>query len=212
MAMPTLQSFAQDLYDTLIPMQYDEPNQDYALAKFLSGLAQEFQIVDNAGRDQGDIPGWASFLDPDLCPSYALPWLAQFVGVTIVGGLTDAQQRARIKATDGWFRGTPAALKGAIAPYLTGQKQVIFRERYDYTNPGVDSPYNLDVFTYTGETPDTTAALNALLSQKPAGIVLHYTAKAGQDYQLLYTNNATYQAVYTKYKTYQGLLIDQAGT
>jgi len=211
-AKPTLKSFAQALYDSMAPMQYDEPTWDYAMAKYLSGVGAMFQVVEDYGRDQqgGAIPGWASLMDPDLCPPEALGWLAQFVGVRLDVGLTVDEQRARIKATDGWKRGTVSAMRGAIAGYLTGSKTFSFRERFDYNNPNVDSPYYMEVVTYTSETPDPVAAGAALLASKPAGIVLHYVVKAGQDYTSVRTNNATYLAVRNKYSTYQNMLLDYA--
>lgn len=202
MAKPTLKSFSQALYDAMLPMQYDEPRQDYALAKFLAAVGEGFQVTDTYGRASGNTPGWANMLNPNLCPVEALGWLAQFVGVTLEVGLTEAQQRARIKAADGWSRGTVAAMRAAVAGHLTGTQSFAFRERYDYANAGVDSPYNMEVVTFASETPDPAAALAALLSQKPAGIVLHYVVNAGQDYLTVRTNNATYTALRTKYATY----------
>jgi hypothetical protein len=174
------------------------------MAKYLSGVGEMFQVVEDYGRDQngGAIPGWASLMDPDLCPPEALGWLAQFVGVRLDVGLTVAEQRARIKATDGWKRGTVSAMRGAIAGYLTGTRSFLFRERYDYTNPNADSPYNMEVITYTSETPDPVAAAAALLAQKPAGIVLHYIVQDGQDYTALRAGNATYLAMRNKFATY----------
>lgn len=206
--MPTLKSFAQSLYDSMAPMQYAEPQTDYALAKFLAGLGEEFQVVDTYGRDYGEMTGWAIMLSPDLAPPEALGWLAQFVGVTLDVGLTVEEQRARIKSADGWRRGTVAAMRGAVAGHLTGSKTFSFRERYDYLNPNIDAPYHMEIVTYTAETPDPVAALTAIMSQKPAGIVLHYIVKSGQDYQAVRTNNATYLAVRTKYAIYQDMLLD----
>jgi P2-related tail formation protein len=206
MAEPTLESFAQALYDSLEPMQYAEVDTDYALAKYLAGIGAEFQITEDAGRDQGDVPGWANMLDPDLCPSYALGWLAQFAGVMLDPALDDADQRARIKSADGWKRGTVAAMKGAVKAYLTGTQTFAFRERFDVNNPSIDSPYYMDIVTKTSETPNPTAAHAAILSQKPAGIVLTYRQLAGNDYIAVKTNNATYAVAKTNYPQYANML------
>jgi hypothetical protein len=157
-------------------------------------------------------PAWGVIMDVDVAPFKALPWLAQFVGVTVPHqnpGETDENYDARvrdyIRATPGFSRGTPEAMIVAAQQYLTGNKEVIIRERHG-------GAYLLQILTYASQTPDSAAVLKALISQKPAGIVLTYTVLAGQDYQLLYQNNATYQIVYTKYATYQGVLSDQPGT
>jgi hypothetical protein len=88
--------------------------------------------------------------------------------------------------------------------HLTGTKIVFFRERYG-------GAYRLQVLTYTVQTPNPTLVEKELMAQKPAGIILTYTVLAGQDYQLLYLNNATYQVVYDKYPTYQGVMSDTPG-
>jgi len=205
MAKPTLQSFAQALYDSLTPMQFAEVEHDYALAKYVASVGTGFQINEDLGRDQGTIPGWASVMSAELCPSYALGWLAQFVGVRIDSNLSDADQRDRIKHAGGWSRGTVAAMRGAIDPYLTGTKNFAFRERFDYNNPNVDSPYNIEVVTQTAQTPNPTAAQAALIAAKPAGLVLHYVTMAGQDYLSLKTTSATYQIAKDKYADYNAM-------
>jgi hypothetical protein len=95
-------------------------------------------------------------------------------------------------------------MTAAAQLHLTGTKTVFFRERYG-------GAYRLQVLTYLSQTPDSTLVLKELMAQKPAGIILTYTVLAGQDYQLLFTNNATYQIVYDKYPTYQGVLSDTPG-
>jgi hypothetical protein len=95
-----------------------------------------FDQIEGYARDRPDgTPGWAILLDPDLCPAEALPYLAQFVGVKLPEGLTEAQQRFRIKATDGFNRGKPSAIIAAAQQFLTGNKTVIIRER----DPSVDT-------------------------------------------------------------------------
>jgi len=205
MAKPVLASFAQALYDSMTPMQYAEASYDYALAKLLSGIGEAFQQVEDYGRDQGDTPGWAFMLDPDTCPPEALGWLAQFVGVVLQPGLSEADQRARIKATDGWNRGTVGAIKGAAAQYLTGNKTVTLRERDG-------DPYFLTVITYTSQTPNPAQVLAAVTAQKPAGLVLTHNVTPGQDYRNIRDSGMTYAALRSKYATYNGLRADMPGT
>lgn len=194
-------------------MAWDEPNQNWDLAQFLGGIGAMFQIVEDYSRDGvdttgKDAPGWSQMMDILRTPNEALGWLAQFVGVTLEVGLSDADQRARIQSTDGWRRGTVSALRGAAASTLTGTKTFAFRERYNPSVPGVDYPYHLEIVTYTAETPDPVATLSAITAQKPAGIILHYVTLSGQDYQSVRTNNVSYLALRSKYATYSDMRMD----
>jgi hypothetical protein len=200
-----LDSFAQALHDKIEPMTLEDEKYNYALAKFLAAFGVMFQDIDDLVAETDDGPPWSVALDLDRIPSVGLGWLAQFIGVSLDPRLSDADQRIRIKTTDGFNRGTPAALKGAAAGYLTGNKTVVFRERFP-------DAYSLTVVTYTSETPDSAKVLSALLDQKPAGLKLTYSVLAGQDYQSLYTNHATYSNVKTTYATYQGIVTEQPGT
>jgi hypothetical protein len=174
-----------------------------------------FQIVEDYSRDQiinGKIaPGWSQLLDLDRAPAEALGWMGQFVGVPLLQGLSDAAQRARIRAVGGWNRGTPASIIAAAQQYLTGAKTVILRERDPVASP-VEPAYGLTVITYTSQTPNSAQVLAALQAQKPAGLLLNYQVKTGQDYQSLYVNHPTYSNVYGSYLTYQGVVVDQPGT
>jgi hypothetical protein len=116
--------------------------------------------------------------------------------------------RQRIASTDGFQRGTVAALRGAAQATLTGAKTVLLRER---DHDPADTPnyaYYLTVTTYTSQTPNPAATLAALLAQKPGGIVLTYHTLAGQDYLTLRTNHATYNDVRTTYASYDAVRTD----
>jgi hypothetical protein len=71
----------------------------------------------------------------------------------------------------------------------------------------VDSPYDLQIVTQVSQTPNPTAVQNAILTQKPAGIVLHYSTINGQDYITLKANYATYTAANTRYSNYSDMLL-----
>lgn len=211
-----LKSFAADIYERLAPLAYDDAHQGYALAAYVGAFGQMFQVVEDYGRDQdlgGGVvaPGWSVLTDINRCPPEALGWLAQFVGVQLQVGLDDATQRARIRETAGWKRGTLGAISGAAHQYLTGAKNVIIRERDAAASPTAPE-YGLTVITYTSQTPDSTKVLAALIAQKPAGIILSYHVLPGQDYQELLTDHPTYANVFATYATYQGVATDQPGT
>lgn len=215
MPAPVLESFAQRLYDGVEPLAFDDANQGYALALYLGALGTMFQIVEDYARDQvlGSVvaPGWSQLVDIDRCPTEALPWLAQFVGVITRAGLSDAAQRDRIRSTSGWTRGTVGAIVGAAQQYLAGSKTVILRER-DPAACAAQPAYGLTVITYTAETPSSANVLAALLEQKPAGIVLNYQVLTGEDYQSLLTNHPLYSNVFADFATYQGVATATPGT
>jgi hypothetical protein len=147
---PVLKSFAQSVYDGLYPFQADDANNGYSLATFITALGEMFQVVEDYSRDQvisGKLaPGWSQLVDINRAPVAALPWLGQFVGVTLPDNLTEASQRQQIQQVNGWGRGTKAAILAAPAPYLTGTKTVILRERFG-------DAYTYQVLTKYSETP-----------------------------------------------------------
>ena len=204
---PTLDSFAQQLYDSIAPLAFAEQQVDYHLAQYCATIGTMFQVLDDYGRDEldtngKDAPGWSQTVDILRCPDELLPWLAQFTGARFPPGLTADQQRAWIINAPQWRRGTVRSFHDMASIYLTGNKTLIMYERSNPAAPGVDAPWHLTIWTYSAETPNPTAVLNAFLSVKPAGIVLHYSALTGQQYSALRTNNATYAVVRSKYATY----------
>lgn len=196
---PPLESFADNLYDALFPLAGEDGNVGWHLAYFVGAIGAMFQDVADVARDTPEGPGWSAVVDLTRCPTTWLPWLAQLVGVTVPPGLGDADARAWIASTDGFSRGTPAALKGAVAHTLTGDKTVYFRER-----DGGDA-YALEVVTRTDETPDPAASLAALIAQKPGGIVLTYRTVAGWDYEEMTLEGGTYAAQTAAFATYYDL-------
>jgi hypothetical protein len=207
-------TFAGRLYDMLEPLAEQDPQAGWSLLILCNAIGVPYQLVEDWVRDTPDGPGWSLLMDVDRCPSEALPWLAQFAGVRIPPAVVDdAERRAWIESTDGFNRGTRDALIGAAKATLTGAQRLIFRERdgaaYGATTP--DYAYHLTVYSYATETPDATATLNALLAQKPGGIVLHYTAATMQDYQNVKDTNATYAVVLATFDDYAALAMNQPG-
>jgi hypothetical protein len=205
-------TYAARLYAMLAPLAQHDDDADWSLLILVNAIATPFQLVEDLVRDTSDGPGWSMLLDLERCPPEALPWLAQFVGVRLIDAPAD-EQRARIASTDGWKRGTPAALRGAVEATLTGGRNVVFRERYHEPPVGdPDGAYYLQVITYANETPDPDATLEALLAQKPGGIVLDYHTVTGQDYQIVKDDWASYAAARTGYASYSAMLLDTPAT
>lgn len=199
----TPETFADRLYDAMAPVAREDATVGWSLLILVNAIGQMFQLVEEWVRDTPDGIGWSLLVDLDRCPPEALPWLAQFAGVRLLPGSSEAEQRTRIASTDGFSRGTPAAMRGAAAATLTGNKTVVFRERWQ------GNAYELNVVTYAAETPNVAATEAALIAQKPAGIVLLYATHAGQDYASLKAGNANYATVNTKYPDYESVKVAQ---
>jgi hypothetical protein len=154
-------------------------------------------------------------MDVSRCPPEALAWLGQFAGVRIPPALSSVDdQRAWVASTDGFKRGTRDAMVGAAVATLTGNKTLVFRERDGAAHGWPAAPeyaYVLTAYSYASETPNPTATLNALLAQKPGGIVLFYNAVTMQDYAKVTATYATYAAVKAAYRNYASLATDQPG-
>jgi hypothetical protein len=211
----TPDTFAARLYAMLAPLAQQDPTAGgWSLLILHNAIGTMYQLVEDWVRDTPDGPGWSLLMDAERCPPEALPWLGQFAGVRIPAGVTDdAERRAWVESTDGFNRGTRDALIGAAKATLTGAQRLIFRER-DGAAYGAGSPdyaYYLTVYSYATETPNPTATLNALLAQKPGGIVLHYQAATMQDYQNVKDTNATYAVVHSTFKDYAALAMNQPG-
>lgn len=199
MAAPILNSVAYDVCRSLRPLFYSEQEHGYPLQRFVGSIMDVLmQELDDWVRDTPDGPGWSILFDLPRTPAKALPWLSQFVGVSLPVGLSEADQRQYILDTPNWKRGTVEAMVGAAKPYLTGNKSVTVRERDG-------SPYRITINTRISETPDSFLVLTAMLTKKPGGIILNYNVIPGQDYLQLRTNWATYQAVKTNYADYEAV-------
>jgi len=170
------ESFTQSLVDQLEPMFYADPVNGNALLIYLTGLGNElFQEVQDwsSDTDLGQ-PGYSILLDATRVPDEAIAYLAQFVGVQVTKGMSYADQRTQLVGLANWKRGTVAAIQAAPLPFLTGSQTVIVKERFN------NNPYALEVMTYASETTDQNKVLAALISQKPAGLVLTYVVFSGQ--------------------------------
>jgi hypothetical protein len=209
---PTLTPTAERLLDSLGPLDADAAANDYVLQHFVSVLALGWDTVAEVIRDREDgRPGFAVLFDPDECPGAFLEWAAQFVGVVMLPGLTEAQQQLRIRETGGARRGTPQAIEGAAKQFLVGPggtgdtAAVYIVERHG-------SPYELTVYTLDSQTPDATSVRRGLLDQKPAGLRLNYVVIAAGTYAALLGAHASYTDVLADFATYDALRADPTHT
>lgn len=194
MATPNVAADTWTLWGSLPPFVQDaDAANGYLFLLWLDGMGSQLQTLDDLCRDQGQVPGWSILLDVSRCPTYALPYLGQFIGVRFSGNPTDAQMRATLLNPPGWNRGTVSSLATAAAPYLLPGYSIEVLERtpdpysvtinvpsdgvVGYTYAEIDAlytPYSTldDEFaTYADWTTNTTAMTAALLGALPAGIV-----------------------------------------
>lgn len=153
--------------------------------EFVEALVGPLQDIDDVVRDNGPETGWSVMLDLDRIPADNLAWLAQFIGAEIIPGLSDAEQRDRIRDAEGFRRGTRGAMENAAKSTLTGTKKVNIFERDG-------GAYLLTVQTYATQTPDAVRTEAAIRSQKPGGLVLTYVLVTGATYAELDTEYGTY--------------------
>lgn len=130
----------------------------YPLLRFLDGIGQLLQRGDDLSFDDlsTGAPGWSVLLDPTRCPAYALPWLAQFVGVRFdpESQVTAAAQRQALLAEQPWQRGTVAAIQAAAAQWLQAGQQALVYERDT-------GPYHFSVVLRLGALAPATFAQTA---------------------------------------------------
>lgn len=171
-----LSSVAQRIHDRVPMLRSFAQHGHTGLEAIAAALGAMIQPISDAAGDSG--PAWSALGDPDRIPPEALAWLAQFVGVRATVGAPPHQQRTEIRQAAGWQRGTPGAMRAAVAATLTGARQVVIRERYG-------SAWVVRVEVLAGECPDPAASLAAAIGQKPAGLVLQFAAVAGQNWDTL---------------------------
>lgn len=210
MSEPTLGPFGQAVFDQLEPLAYADEENGWVLKNYIAAISEAFfEDIEALIRDSDTHDGWGTLLDVDECPAYALPWLAQLVGVRSPPKLaseTDVDYATRlrqsIKDHKGFDRGTPAAITNAAKDTLTGSKAVFMYERFP-TNA-----YNITISTRTAETPDPDATEAAIRAVKPAGLKLTYNVVAGQLWAEVEVAYATWAAVEADYTTWEDVRLD----
>jgi hypothetical protein len=193
------------------PLEVDAAN-GYAFSWLLAVLAGAFDTVADLSRDDEGVPGYAGLFDPDTVPADLLPFLGQFVGVEMLPGLTEAQQRLRIKQTDGFRRGTPKALEGAARQFLVGPDGTGETATVYIIERVGGNAYQFSVATLVSETPDAAEVLRALLEQKPAGLVMDYATITGGDWETLRTTHTDWADVKATFATWAGVRADPSIT
>jgi hypothetical protein len=199
---------AKEIYQSIEPLTYADMNLGYPLLKYLDGVGLMWDDINKIIRDRitphgGIIPGYAMVMTLSECPPTWLPWLGQFTGVPAPPETPASIDRELIVAASGLNRGTPAAIKAAVAVKLVGGKRVDLFER----NEG--KAYSLLVVTYTSETPSQLAIETLLFGDEtiPGGIQVKYKCVPGWVYEGIPETGKTYKQLKEEYATYEKLAL-----
>ena len=196
------------VYAAAAPLAYDDLSQGQTLKTLCDAVGAPFeQVAQLVEPGPNGEPPWSAILDVDRCPAFALPWLGQFVGVTVDTTLNEAGQRQQIRAETGMGRGRLAAIRAAGQRRLTGTKTVVIRERDASACPS-EPAYGITVITFTGETPDPAGTEADIRAAKPAALVLQYLVDTGQDFETVRENFATFDDVRTAYTDFDHMRTD----
>jgi hypothetical protein len=194
-AAPDLTPTGEFLWDEVGVAQPGDDTRGWPARMLIGAVARACGPLFDLVRDTDDGPGWSAVLSDERCPVWALPWLAQFAGVTLSPGLTEAQQRMRVCSPPSFDRGTFAGMIAAVRQTITGTGYVFALERQG-------SPYRITIVTRTSETPSPATTLAAAKSQKPAGLVLTHVVTTVRTYLENTTTAPTYGARTSTYANY----------
>lgn len=176
---------------------------DGSLATYLAACANGRELVDDLVRDTDAGVGWSGILDVDRCPSWALHWLGQLVGVFIPRGTLDADARNMIRTPQGFRRCTVRAMKDAVAATLTSKDpaNVFVLERQVGAWSGTLDWAHFTVATYTDDTPDVPATTRAVASQTPAWLIANVIQISHRTLMTLEGGFASLAAIEAAYST-----------
>lgn len=168
-----LEAISDALYERTAPLWVPEEGEPLTnrpgqvLCKAVMGMLQDLDVIT---ADTATHPGWSIITDPTVCPPAWLLWCAQLYGETPPAGLTEAELRTFIETPPQESRGSLAAMEAEANATLTGGGTVTITEQSS------GHAYHITAHSRMSQTPNEKATLQALLSQKPGGITLVYSA------------------------------------
>jgi hypothetical protein len=200
---PVLSVWGERLRERTQPLQPDDEGYDWTHAVLCESLARPYLQVAELIDPPEPYPPWGPLFDLNACPSWALPWLAQAVGVILPVGISDDAARALILEAAGHRAGTVAAITAVLRTTLVSSNPpnpatVWFRERYG-------SAYILEIVTLDAETPDPAYTQRVLEAAIPGGLKLIFNHVEGWDYQVMTDEGGTYAQQSLDYATYSDL-------
>lgn len=176
---------------------------DYTALRYVAGAsvgleraADFLTIVD----PDTSVTGTCELVNAAACPRPYLGWLGWLVGID-VSQIADPFVRVAIgNAAATQRRGSKGSIRDAVQRTLTGSQSCRV-----YWNLSGTEPYLITVITFTAQTPDSVATLQAALSEKPAGIDLELQTVDGTTYAEISANFTDYAEVAATFPTYNDL-------
>lgn len=148
------------------------------LARYVDSVGEVFQRILELAEEEGNQgeagwkPGWEKLLNPATCPSYALNYLAQFVGVELPITATEAEARALIKEETGLERGTLAVIEAACRRIHGKTTFFTIEERTNAA--GEERAYCFNVLIKKGTSATIKAELKVAIEKiKPGGVLFN---------------------------------------
>lgn len=158
-------TYASELIEELQPYIEADPTGGQDALTYIAGVAAMAEPIASMVRDTDAGPGWSALFDPHRCPPEFLMIPAQIKGVRLNQSDPVEVQRAMIEAGDGQRRGSPTAQLIAGQATLTGNRTVIFQDRFE------GNAWRQRFITRVAETPSPSLTLAAFKSQKPVGMI-----------------------------------------
>lgn len=205
MSAPDVHPTTARLHAALGPALTGGDDGDAQLLGWLDGPGHLLGTVDDLVRDTPGREGWAWVLDPQLCPVWALPWVANWTGQPDDPTLDEASRRLRQIEGPAEDRGTPRGIRGAVRATLTGSRTVVVDERT--SADGQPDPTAYRVTTFTAETLDIAATAAAVDYSAPGGLRVRATHRVrdGATYDELAAAFPTYDDLEAALATYQAM-------
>lgn len=207
MPEPEMSQWGARLRERTQPLQPDDYLYEWTHAILCEALAKPYLQICELIDPPEPYPPWGPLFDLNACPDWALPWLAQIVGIRLPAGATGTEVRRIIKEAAGHNVGTVKAIRVSLEGTLVSSHPpapptIYFRERDG-------SAYRLEVVTLDPETPDPELTQKVLEAVVPGGLVLDYRHIEGWDYQAMTDQYAatggTYAQLSADFATYRDL-------
>jgi hypothetical protein len=200
---PTHTRWGERLRERTQPLQPNDEQYGWAHAILCEALAKSYEQIAELIDPPEPYPPWGPLFDINVCPGWALPFLAQAVGIRLPVGMDDAMARQVILEAAGHNVGKVSAIKAVLQHALVSQNPpapptVWFRERDG-------SAYRLEIVTLAAETPDPAAVETALEASIPGGLAWSFRYIDAWDYQAMTSEGGTYAEQSAMYSTYSDL-------
>lgn len=125
---------AAEVYADLEPIARQDEAGGYPLRALVRAIASMFAQPEEAVRALGDgKDSWERVWNPDLAPTWLLPFIGQGVGVVVDTSATRAEQIAQIREEGGWKRGRLLSMIGAIAATLASPFNLVPSPSVEYS-------------------------------------------------------------------------------